>query len=140
MILSHKDHIANSDSDCYGVCFGSKTTDCFLHAAITPTTAVFSLAYYSQPLQSQLFTITNHGEFAMTFYELTPANLNLGVAPTLQIEAFYNGNPVDYRTAKIDPQSSLVLNITADISLINGQTSVYGHRKSEILTVVDFAS
>ena len=71
----------------------------------------------------------------MTWLEQSPNTIINDVAPTLSIQAIYQGKTVHYQNTTIQPQTSIQLNITADISMIAGHTIVYGHRKDFHLTV-----
>ena len=71
----------------------------------------------------------------MTWIDQHPNTIINEIAPFISIQAIYQGENVHYQNTTIRPRSSLQLNITADISLIAGQTIVYGHRKSFNFTV-----
>ena len=137
LVLSNSwiDHIANSDSDCYGTCFGPVVSNCFVQAIASLSVVNFTLSYYSNPSSSVIITIMNVGEYPMILLSQTPEELTIGLAPSLQVEVYYQGEIVDLRNTIIQPNSYIDLNFTADISSIIGSGFIFGHRKSQIVDV-----
>lgn len=137
MYLSYHsvDHIANSDCDCRGVCFGTEVTNCYVDVSTSNTTLEYFFTYNRQVSQSHSVVLRNDGEFSMIILEQTPSILNYGQSPTVMIEYFYNGEKVDIENVVILPHTQIELNITADISQIGKNGFSFAHRKRQIIDV-----
>ena len=130
-------HTANSDKDCFGVCFGEKKTGCDIAVHVSRNDLDYQLGVQPGRLrQSQEVVISNDGTHGAILYSTTPVLLNRGYAPLVEVRASANNQSVSINHLEIGAKSSVSLTIEAELeSFVNHELRFSGGRKGETISV-----
>ncbi|KAK8794121.1 hypothetical protein WA171_003247 [Blastocystis sp. BT1] len=135
-------HIANSDKNCEGVCFGSNTEGCSIVMEVSQSVFNFTMGVTNGDFTDSMIAMFNNtSSYEAILDSQAPALLNNGVFPSLTISYFLLNQTqhisIDLSRYTIPPHSAFYASITASSEeLISRITPQLQHRKQQSLKLM----
>ncbi|KAK8828658.1 hypothetical protein WA577_000141 [Blastocystis sp. JDR] len=127
------EHVANSEQDCDGVCFGPKTEGCPVFVEVDHTVVHFHFDKHALVLAHNI-SLSNRGGYAALLFSQTSVPWKHEDQPALQFRWFLQDREVNLMKEPIPPGASVILTVEGSMTAIHAPVSVVrGYRQSQTI-------